>query len=120
MATQPPHRPGRANRRHHERLPIDAAARLVEGTNSFEGRIENISTGGAAFITSTVEPELAVGAAVTIVAAGAGDDGGDLSLAGRIVRVDSMCDLSGDSLVYAVAFDQPIEMPADGDAASGD
>jgi len=110
MTSIPPRSSNRPNRREHSRLEVDAPARLLEGTTVLTGRIENVGPGGAAFITPEMEPELPVGARVTLVAPGAGDGGGDLEFQGRIIRADEYCDGSGESRSYALGFDHPIDV----------
>jgi hypothetical protein len=107
--SMPPRSPVQPERREHERLAVDAPARLVEGGASLEGRIENVSPKGLAFATATMDPEFAVGARVVLVAPGAGDDGGEVRLDGRILRADEYSDGVANSRSYALAFDQPID-----------
>jgi len=104
--TFPPRAINRPNRRASERLELSAPARLTDGAAEFQGQIENVGAAGAAFITREMEPELPVGARVTLVAPGAGDAGADLAFSGHVVRTDVLCDGGGDSRAYAVEFDE--------------
>ena len=110
------------NRRRQPRIDVDAPARLIEGTTILTGKIENISLGGASFVTPQIDPELAVGAAVTLVAPSVGDDGKDLENPGRVIRTDVLYDASGEIRSYALAFDHPADdgppTDADGPAQS--
>jgi hypothetical protein len=109
----------RTNRRRQPRIDVDAPARLTDGTTVLTGKIENISLGGASFITPQIDPELAVGAAVTLVAPSVGDDGKDLENPSRIIRTDVLFDASGEVRSYALAFDPAADdgKPADADSA---
>ena len=110
----------RTNRRKQPRVDVDAPARLSNGTSVLTGKIENISLGGVSFITPQIDPELAAGTAVTLVAPSVGDDGADLETKGRIIRTDVLCDASGEVRCYALAFDPPTGDDAAPDAPAAD
>jgi hypothetical protein len=105
MTAFAPRNAKRVNRREHERAEVDAPARLVDGTIVLAGRIENISDGGASFVTPQLDPELEVGAHVTLVAPGAGDDGADVERRGHVIRTDVLFGAAGEERTYALGFE---------------
>jgi hypothetical protein len=105
MAGYPHRAPDRTNRRAAARMEVDAPARLAGGATSLDGRLENVSETGLAFVTSTVAPEVPVGAHVVLVAAGAGDGGADREYRGRVVRTETLFDVTGEARMYAVELD---------------
>src|SRR6185436_747081 len=109
MPSLPPMRPSRPNRRTDARQPVDAPARLRQGQTVLEGKIENLSSRGAAFATGTMTPEFAVDARVTLVLPGAGDAGAELELPGRVVRTEEFSDGDGETRSYALEFDEPVD-----------
>lgn len=116
MTAFAPRSTSRSNRRRQPRLDVDAPARLVAGATELAGRIENISAGGASFLTPQIEPELPVGGALTLVVSGVSDDGTDLECPSRVIRTDVLYDSSGEQRCYALAFDRPIDELAGADA----
>ena len=113
MTAFAPRSTSRNNRRRQPRLDVDAPARLLAGTSVLEGRIENISSGGASFLCPQIEPALPIGAKVTLVAPGVGEAGADLECASHVIRTDVLCDASGELRVYALAFDRPFDAAAE-------
>ena len=104
MPTPPRRAPERENRRAAARLEADAPARLAGGASSLEGRLENVSATGVAFLTSTIEPEIPIGTQVVVVASGLGENGADREFRGRIVRTETLFDVTGEVRMYAVTF----------------
>lgn len=105
MASYPRRLPERPNRRAHARMEVDAPARLADGAHSLDGHIENVSATGLAFITSSLEPQVRVGAQVVLVAPGTGENGSDREFRGRVVRTETLFDVSGEARMYAIEFD---------------
>lgn len=95
----------RENRRQHARMVVDTPARMSGGATSFDGKIDNVSATGASFITPTLDPEVAVGSNVVLMAPA--PNGGERELRGRVVRSEVLFDVGGEVRTYAVAFDHP-------------
>ena len=104
MTAFAPRNSTRVNRREHTRTDVDDAARLVGGTSVLGGRIENISSGGVSFITPQLEPALEVGARVTLVTPGTGEDGAEVERSCHVIRTDVLLGGSGEERTYALGF----------------
>lgn len=105
MASYPRRLPDRPNRRAHARMEVDAPARLADGAHSLEGHLENVSATGLAFITASLEPQVRIGAQVVLVASGGGEGGSDREFRGRVVRTETLLDVSGEARMYAITLD---------------
>jgi len=104
MRTPPRRASDRANRRAADRREAETPARLAGGGASLEGRLENVSATGLAFLTPTVEPQIAVGTQVVVVATGHGEGGADREYRGRIVRTETQFGVTGEVRMYALTF----------------
>ena len=92
-------------RRSARRIPTAIDARLELPDGAIHGVVENISFGGAMFVTRTVRPVLALRSRIVLRVRPLSDGPrDDLAWAGTVVRADRSGDDGPDRVAYAIAF----------------
>ena len=100
-----------SERRLEDRVPIRLVARLAHPVGSIFGHLENISTGGASFVTGTMDPELADGTDVVLILTSPPNAiSEEVHCTAKIVRAEDFVDGVAETMTYAVAFDEALEI----------
>ena len=98
-------------RRAEDRTELRLVARLAHPTGSIFGHLEDVSSGGASFVTTTLDPELEEGTdVVLILTSPANAIPAEVHCTAKIVRAEDFCDAESEVMTYAMTFDEALDL----------
>ncbi len=99
------------DRRVDARLSLRLVARLAHPLGNIFGHLENISSSGASFVTSTLDPVVPDGAEVVLILTSPPNAiSEEVHCTARIVRAEDFVDEVSDLVTYAIAFDEALDL----------